>query len=159
MAGVMNKENEGGIVLSNTFNLTRITAFLTLLIGALTAVSGSQATPPATDTPVPPAGSVAIDWANFNSNQRLVIIVAVIAAFAIVSAADILGRSIATGKAVGAGLIPMTKPQPAQRQMPGNDPRGVVYAMRGGEQPTYLFQSTTGEPAWVPADQITFTTA
>jgi len=114
-----------------------LSLLLSVVIGSLTAGFGAAAEPTATaggatspDTPV--------DWFNFDSGQRLVIIVAVIAAFAIVTSADILGRSIATGKAVSAGLIPLTKPQPARRQVVGDDPSGLVYSVRGGEQPTCL---------------------
>jgi hypothetical protein len=74
----------------------------------------------------------------------LIIIVAVVATFAIVRAADILGRLMATGKAVSAGIISPTTPQPARQHLPDGDSMGVVYAVRGGEQPMYLFAAKAG---------------
>jgi hypothetical protein len=136
-----------------------LSLLLSVVIGSLTAGFGAAAEPaetgPGTTPPTP--DETLIDWFNFNSDQRLVIVVAVIAAFTIVTAADILGRSMATGKAVSTGLIPFAKPQSAEKETSTRDQIGMVYAVRGGEQPAYLFQGSTGSHEWVPADKVTFT--
>jgi len=150
---LLNPPGEGGVVNSNAFNFTRVTAALSLLIGGATVVGGVVATDASTG-----GADATTDWLQFNSGQRLVIIVAAMAAWSIVTAADILGRSVATGKALEAGVIPLGVPQLAIRKMNNvADVNGRVYAIRGGNAPAYLFSPDGNLPsAWVPTDDIRF---
>jgi len=144
--GLLNDKGEGTVT-SDSFNLTRITAALAVLIGGCTAVSGATAD-------AAPGGKLP-DWANFTQDQRLVIIVAVVAAWAIVTASDILGRSLATVRAQSPGLV-VLMPVSAQKiteEQGGLDKKtlGAVVAVRQGPPVAFLWQPTDREnPAeWV----------
>ena len=91
---VLNPPNEG-VIASNTLNLTRLTA---MVGGALVAVTASGGIGATEEDP---------GWTGFDLDQRLVILVAIIGAVAIVHAVDLLARSIATSRAVSAGTIPL----------------------------------------------------
>ena len=142
-----------GVVTANSFNLTRVTAALSLLIGGATVVGGAIADSPSAGDPL-----------EFDSRQRLVIIVAVITAWAIVTSADIIGRAVATGRAEAArgmsaeaSVIPLKRPQRAQRHDANAVVQGKVYALRGGLEPQYLFAPNDGDWEWLGADRVTFT--
>lgn len=145
LAGLLNDKDEG-VVTSNSFNLTRVTAALALLIGGGTAASGAAA---ATQE----EGTDAI-WETFTQSQRLVIIVAVIAAWAVVTASDILGRSFASARAESNGLAILT-PVAAQKiteAVNGRDRKepGTVVAVRVGPPVAFLWQPAAEKPAeWV----------
>ena len=149
-----------GLVNTNSFNLTRVTAALSLLIGAGTIASGATATQTAGG-----GAETTTDWLNFDSGQRLVIVVSVVAAWAMVTSADLLARSITTGRAdaakgsaaaatAEATVIPLRVPLPAARHDVGGDVGGRVFAMRGGNEPAYLFARNDGEWEWVQPEDV-----
>jgi hypothetical protein len=154
MVDLLNKKDDG-VVTSNSFNLTRITGALAIAIGAGTAISGAAA-----------EGTAGLpDWANFTQSQRLVIIVAVIAAWTVVTASDILGRSFATGQSNQDAPV-LLKPIRAARITPAQgvqvqdqvDP-GSVCAVRTGTPVTFLWQSSDAstEAIWLDQKFLDFT--
>lgn len=94
MALPLNRKNEGGIIESETLNLTRIT---TVLAGGAAAITASG-----------------FDWAGFSPNQRLVLVVAAVAAIALISCADIMARAMATGKAANEPIQGPSTPNTAK---------------------------------------------
>jgi hypothetical protein len=119
---ILNPPNTGAIT-SNTLNLTRITTMIAVALGITTTVSGAGAR--AADS-----GTEIVDWAGFNHDQRLVLIVALIAAVAVVHAVDLLARSLASVTAGSTGVIPLPTPLPAVLIADGPDVPGYAIAIR-----------------------------
>lgn len=139
---LLHKKNEGGLISSETFNLTRITTVLGGALAVLTAtVSGGT------------AGDNGIIWAEFDSTQRTALLVAIVAAIAAISVADILGRAVAAGKAENA-RVQVIGPRRAQLT-DGSD--GTVVAYRPVPAPQVLFVRTGIDkpaPSWENLDQV-----
>lgn len=136
---ILNPVNTGAIT-SNTLNLTRITSMLAVVVGSITTVSGAAAQPA-------DSGTEEIDWAGFNQNQRVVLLVALIAAVAIVHAADLLARSSIATAAGSAGVILLLAPKPAILNTPGSGIGGQVIATRLDGK--FLFRrNDNGELLW-----------
>ena len=147
--GIINPVNAGGVITSNTLNLTRITTMIAGALGGVAAGSGAVANI---------NGPSDEDWAGFSDAQRLVIIVALIAAVAIVHAADLIARSLATSRVGSSGVIPLSTPQKAEFQHSADDRKfsGKILAIRGAD-PSLLFYDTTNDTTqWVSETAVTF---
>ena len=128
---------EGGIVASNTYNLTRITTVSVGVAAVLTAISDAG-----------------MDVTGFTPGQRLVLVVAAIAAVAVVSCADIMGRAIVTGKAENAPVLFLPQPRLAQLMTNNGPVPGHVTALRVGQETKVLFHPRDSNPAWHNFEQI-----
>ncbi|HEX3781424.1 MAG TPA: hypothetical protein VHX38_17325 [Pseudonocardiaceae bacterium] len=90
---VLNLPNTGGLIASNTLNLTRVTTAIAGALGLVTAGSGLG------------LSGNEDDFAGLDSSQRVAVIVALIGAVAIIHVADLLARSIATSRAVNSSVV------------------------------------------------------
>jgi hypothetical protein len=132
---LLNKNGEGGVISSETFNLTRIT---TVLGGGVAVITASG-----------------FDWTGFNPGQRLVLVVAAVAAIALISCADIMARALATEKAENAPVTILAAPYAAQLNTANGQIPGHVMAMRAGVVPRVLFSANGNRTAsWQPLDQV-----
>jgi len=146
MGWPLNKKNEGGLISSETFNLTRITTVLAAGAATLAAVGGATAD----------KGSGFV-WAGFDATQRTALIVAAVTAIALISSADIVGRAIAAGKAENTKLQVLADPRAAKLKAgSGGSKDGVVVALRPGQTLQVLFITT--EPpqtaSWQNFDEV-----
>lgn len=153
------EKGEGDVIQSSTLNLTKVTTYLALVIGSMTAGFGANAeekpASAATDAP-----KELRDWFNFNEDQRLVIIVALIGAVAIVHAADLLARSLATSRAVSSSVHLFPAMRQARKTTPDEaDVSGWVAAIRTGDGAMLFYDpdSASAPGEWVSADRIEFT--
>jgi hypothetical protein len=96
------------------------------------------------------------DLAGFDSNQRLVIIVALIAGIAVVHATDLLSRAIATSRASRTAIVAVPKAIPGDLRL--DDPNsfnveGSVVAIRADGQ--LLFRrADNGKLIWSPEGMV-----
>jgi hypothetical protein len=146
--------SEDDLVKARSFNVTRIAGVVAPILAAIaTAVGDLSDTPP-------------FDEPGF---QRQLIL-AFIGLIALVSVADILGRSIATNKVAAplAVATPLPTPIKARKRvdaMVGDDVTGYVAAFRAsnattpGKSGEYLFLSDDGVASWEPAKMITLLSA
>ena len=141
-----NDKNEGGLVTSETFNLTRIITLLAGLVGIGATVSGAAA-----------SGSSRLDWAGFNQGQRVVLLVALLGAIALVSAADLLARAYTSASKGGSKVTTLPAPKDAQLHKQGPDIDGKVLALRSGDPPdVFFYDPKRGTATWVALNEITF---
>jgi hypothetical protein len=131
------QDNEGGAL-----NLTRVTGLGAALVTVLTAFNGAWETIFGANTP---------NWA------KPVVIMSVIGAFAVVAAADILGRGFAAGQR--GALIPMPDGLTAAYR-PGTDQKVAIAAVRfqrteddAGE---FLIVKEDKSTIWANTDDLDF---
>ncbi|MPZ85588.1 MAG: hypothetical protein GEV28_36505 [Actinophytocola sp.] len=151
---ILNPPGQGGAITSSTLNLTRVTSMLAGGLGVVTALSGAGARATA-------SGPESTDWAGFDQDQRLVILVVVIAAVVVIHAVDLLARSLATARTSAATVVPL--PSPVTATLTNNatnqaDHKGQAIAVSPNGRVLFR-KDTNNEMTWVPADQITFTGA
>ena len=131
------KDADGGAL-----NLTRFTGLGAALVAVLTSFNGAWNTIFGTTTP---------DWA------KPVVIMSVIATFAIVAAADILGRAYAAG--LRGGVIPLPDGLVAA-YTPGTDQRVSVVAVRYRSTETdnaqFLIVKKDNSVLWAGNDKLDF---
>ncbi|GID28018.1 hypothetical protein [Paractinoplanes brasiliensis] len=132
----LNRKNEGGVVTSETFNLTRITTVLTAVVAAFGATEVG--------------GPEGLNWAGLDSTQRVALVAAAIAAITVITCADILGRSIACGKAENARVHCLSKAHPAKIMVNDRRVEGQVLAMRSSPTPQVLFWDPHEQPGEQP---------
>jgi hypothetical protein len=150
--GLLNQPGEGGVIKSETLNLTRITAIAGAFISVVIAAAGVGAR--ATDTQR--------DIVGFTRDERLVIIVAVVAAAALVVATDLIARAIATAGTNSAGIVTVGPIKAEKKQPTSIHPNahvdGQVIAIRSEEPAEMLFYAEgNGSGEWVPEEGITLT--
>lgn len=148
---ILNPPGQGGAITSSTMNLTRVTSMFAGGLGVLTTVSGAGAQAGG-------ANGETIDWAGFNQNQRLVIVVVLIAAVVVIHAVDLLARAAVTARANRAPAVPL--PTPIAATLTNNtanqaDHKGQAIALSPTGQVLFR-KETSNELTWVPADQVTF---
>lgn len=145
---LLNPPDQGGPVTANTFNITRVTSAVAALLGVVTAASGGTAKD---------AGGQQIDWMGFDQGQRLVIMIALIAAVVVIHAIDVLARSHTAAQANGSPVVPL--PAPVRATMTNNahnenDHKGHAVALRQDGQ--VLFRNEAdGNLTWAPSEQVT----
>lgn len=132
------EDNQGGAL-----NLTRVTGLGAALVVVLTTFNGSWDTIFGTNAP---------DWA------KPVVVVSVIGAFAVVAAADILGRGNAAGRR--GAMIPMPEGLNAAYE-PGTDQEVVVVAaarFRSTEDDNaeFLIVKDDHSTTWASRDELSF---
>lgn len=137
----LHKKNEGGLISSETFNLTRIT----------TVVGGALAVLTATVNDGTVAG-IRIDPAEFDSTQRTTLLVAIFAAIAMISVADILARAIAVSKAENA-RVQVIGPRLAQLK-DGSDGTAVAYRPVPTPQVLFVGSAAGSVASWQDLDQV-----
>ena len=133
MMALLNKKNEGGIVSSDTMNITRITMGVGAVIAALTA-------------------SDRVEWAGFTSSQRLVVVVAVIAAVAAVSVADIIGRALATARTQNLPIRVSSTPRQPKKDLVENTADAI--RPRRGMQVRFVGPDAEPITSWQNFDQV-----
>ena len=141
------KAKENDLIAARSLNITRITAVVgPVAVGIWTGISELAEIEPFNDV----------------SFQRSLIL-AFIGLIGIVTVADILGRSIATGRAASSSDTPLPMAIEATKVQPGQDVPGkvVAYRARNASAPVptgeFLFVAdTTGATTWESAADISF---
>lgn len=143
-----------------TLNLTKLTTYVAGGLGIITAFVGFLAEIITAEDPTQSAAVRDEDFVGFNDAQRLVILVALIAAIAVTYAADLFARAIASSRATSGQAHVFPSMHRAKKVVPNtNAVGGWVTAMRASDG-AMLFHdvdnpSTPGE--WVPPQHISFT--
>lgn len=129
------KDNEGGAL-----NLTRVTGLGAALVAVLTTFNGAWETIFGESTP---------DWA------KPVVIISVIGAFAVVAAADILGRGYVAGQRGDVFRLPAGL---TATYTLGKDEEvalaGVQYGRANDENAQFLVVKADKSTAWVHSDDL-----
>lgn len=144
-----NPSGQGGVVQSSAFNLTKVAGSIAAALSVLIGVNGATAGK---------SGSM-IDWTGFSQGQRTVVLIAIIAAVAIVYAADLLARAMATSSAAAAGVTVMGKTRTANLlnlTATGADTEGVVLAVRASDNAVLFFDPKAQTTQWTADGQLVF---
>ena len=146
---------------SQALNITKVMVALATAIGALTAVSGAQAPDPKeVDGETTTPADAGIDLFGFSQRDRMIIVVALIAAAGLVVTADLLARAISAAKAtvpdVPDGGAVLFAGRPATKiQQGGADLQGNIFGARPGDTTTFLFVSDDGATTvWAPEGEV-----
>lgn len=138
-----NNKNEGGLISSETLNLTRVTTLLSGAAGLVVAISGTVA-----------GGGT--DWAGFTQGQRAALVIAAIVAVAVITSADLIARATSTSRASGP-LATLPTPKSARLHKAGEDIDGKVVAVRTGAPPgVYFYDPKAGTTTLVALHEVTF---
>jgi len=138
----LNGDGEGGVVQSNAFNLTRVSSAVAYFIGVFTAldaaVNNNNSTP-----------EERLGWGGFDQGQRLIILVAVIAAVSIIHSSDMFARAIATARVAESATFPFAFARRATKNQNGADPIGWVVAVRSGDGQLLFYNPQAGTVEWL----------
>lgn len=144
----LNKPEPSDVIPSTTLNLTKIIGRIAAALGVATATTGAIARHDGDDNEV--------DWFGFDQGQRLVIVVALIAAVAVVHAADLFARSIASSRSTSTGVVPLPTIAPAKLDDAKDDTRqhnGYAIAVRPDGQVLFRHDSGDKKFEWVSGDR------
>ena len=132
-----NKPSESDAIKGSTLNITKATTAGAGLLGLLTAFLGDELT-------------------SFTQGQQTAIVIGLVAAIAVVRAADLIARAMATARAATVETVAIP---PTAASYNGTGPTGVpaagsVVAQRG--ETLYLFRADGGALRWVGKDDLDF---
>jgi hypothetical protein len=136
------QDNQGGAL-----NLTRVTGIGAALVTVLTTFNGAWTTIFGADTP---------RWA------KPVVIMAVIGTFAVVAAADILGRGYAAAAGKRARSVFLLPKGVSATYLPGEDQKVTLAAVRpgspeeDGKDARFLIVKSDESTAWIGSDDLKF---
>jgi hypothetical protein len=149
----LQSSGQGGAILSNTLNLTKVASTIAAALSILIGVNGATATSDTAATPTQPAG---VDWAGFSQGQRTAILIAIVAGVALVYAADVLARAIATSGTAKSGMAVARTPRAVHLSQTGTDLAGLLLAVRPNDDAVLFFDPATKQTQWIAGTQVTF---